>query len=233
MSRFVRLVVAALTLATTAFALLLPCIALAHEHREIGKYELVVGWAVEPAFVGEKNGLSLSVTNKETQKPVEGLEKTLKGEILFGGQKREVELRPVFRQPGQYIAHIVPTKDGDYRFRFFGTIEGTQLDETFDSADGKFNGVEPITAIQFPEAVPAAGEVARTASTADQKATTAQNAAAAAQETARSTQTMGIAGVALGAIGILMGGLALISSGRRAQVAERQAMGGRLGEEQR
>ena len=225
MSRHVRLFVVAFALASVVLSLVVPGAALAHERREVDKYQFVVGWSVEPAFVGEKNGISLRVTNKETQEPVEGLESTLKAEILFGGQTREVTLRPVFNQPGQYTADIVPTRDGDYRFRFVGTIEGTTIDETFDSADGGFNGVEPITAIQFPETVPAVGEIAQTASAADQKAT-------AAQEAASSNQTLSIAGVALGAIGIVLGGLALVSSGRRAQTTERTAAT-RLGEEHR
>ncbi|MBQ12670.1 MAG: hypothetical protein CMJ45_14115 [Planctomyces sp.] len=36
----------------------------AHEQREVGRYELVVGFIVEPAFEGLKNGLDLRVTKK-------------------------------------------------------------------------------------------------------------------------------------------------------------------------
>lgn len=238
MSHVSRALAAAMLLAI----LVLPGVALAHEHREVGKYEFSVGWAVEPAFVGEKNGIELRVTHKaesgtgaaaEGPKPVEGLEKTLKAEVIFGGQKREVDLRPVFRQPGRYTTDLVPTKEGDYRFRFFGAIEGTPVNETFDSADGKFNSVKSIQPLQFPEPVPAIGQVNQTAQAANQTAQAAGQKALAAQQAAATNQTLAIAGTAAGALGILLGGLALVVGGRRARVAERPALGGRLGEEPR
>jgi hypothetical protein len=37
----------------------------AHEQRELGKYQLVVGFIVEPAYEGQKNGLDLRVTKLE------------------------------------------------------------------------------------------------------------------------------------------------------------------------
>jgi hypothetical protein len=69
--------------------------------------------------VGQKNGIDLRVTNRETTLPIEGVEKTLKAEVTFGAQRREFELRAIFRDPGHYTADIVPMRDGDYRFRFF------------------------------------------------------------------------------------------------------------------
>jgi hypothetical protein len=39
---------------------------------------------------------------------------------------------------------------GDYTFRIFGTIEGTEIDETFSAADGQFSSINPIEDIQFP-----------------------------------------------------------------------------------
>lgn len=216
MRRVLRFLAAVAALIVLVVPLALPGAALAHERRTVGKYELVVGWMVEPAFAGEKNGLDLRVTNTETQKPVEGLENTLKAEVIFGAQKREFELRAVFRDPGHYTADIVPTRQGDYRFRFFGTIEGTEVNETFDSADGKFNAVRSIQAVHFPETVPPASEVARTAAIADQKAT-------AAQEAASGGQMLAIAGVVLGAMGLLVGGLAL-ARGRRSDVRDQMAV---------
>lgn len=172
----------------------------AHEHRRVGQVEFVVGWAVEPAFVGEKNGLELRVLrpapNGGEGTPVEGLERTLRAEVLFGGQSRALTLRPVFRQPGRYTADIVPTRVGDYRFRITGTIDGRPVDETFDSADGKFHGVQEIAAVQFPERLPSPADLSR------------ETVAAAAQ--ARQARTLGGAGVVLGLLGSVLGGLALV-----------------------
>lgn len=175
--------------------------ALAHEGRDVGKYRLTVGWTGEPAYQGQRNGISLTVVNKDTNQPVEGAEKTLKAEILFGGQKRPVTLRGVFRQPGQYTADVIPTRDGDYRFHFFGDIEGQKVDEVFDSADGKFDGVEKTDALYFPGG--------------DNAAQLAQTVQAAEQKAAQS-QTFGILGTVLGALGLVLGGAAMLRSQRKA-----------------
>jgi hypothetical protein len=202
--------------------LVLPSFALAHERREVGKYDLVVGWAGEPAFVGEKNGIDLRVSlrpesGQQTEaRPIEGLEKTLKAEIIFGGQRRELELRAVFRQPGAYTADVLPMREGDYRFRFFGTIEGNEVNETFDSADGKFNAVKPIQGIQFPEVAAAA-----TAPQTTQAVQTAQRAAADAQAATAMTQVLAIAALALGGLSLVLGALALGASRRTAAPADR------------
>lgn len=218
MARARKLLMAMASLAALALSLALPPAALAHERREVGKYDLVVGWMEEPAFLGYKNGISLRVENRETKQPVEGLEKTLKVEAQFGGQRRELELRAVFRQPGSYTADLVPTREGDYRFRFFGTIEGAQINETFDSADGRFNRVQGLQEVQFPEAVPAASQMVQSLAAAERRALAAEAAAAAAQNAASAAQTLAVAGVGLGALGVLLGGLAL---GRGARAGER------------
>ena len=173
-------------------------LALAHERRDVGgKYSFVVGWTGESAYAGQMNGVSLNVTNTETKAPVEGLEKTLKVEIIQGAQKRELPLRAVFRQPGVYAADVVPTKEGDYRFRFFGTIEGTQIDESFDSADGKFDGVKSSQAIVFP------GDATNSA----QAAPAAASASAGGSSTA---QALAVAALVVSVLALLLGLLALL-----------------------
>ncbi|GIV96545.1 MAG: hypothetical protein KatS3mg057_1202 [Herpetosiphonaceae bacterium] len=195
-----------------ALCFVLAGVALAHEHREVGPYEIVVGWTTEPAFVGEKNGLDLRVSRHDTQEPVEGLEQTLQAEIIFGGEKRTLELRPVFRQPGRYTADVVPTREGDYRFHIFGTIEDLQIDETFDSADRRFNGVQPVTTIQFPDTLPSTSEIAQTSGMLEQRVSEAQSAA-------DSSRTLALVAAVLGGLGLLLGGLAYVSSSRAARAA--------------
>ena len=192
--------------------LLWPSAALAHERRDVGKFQFVVGWAGEPAFEGEKNGISLAITVGDTNEPVSGVEKTLKAEVLFGGQRKEIPLRAVFQQPGRYSGDLVPTREGDYRFRFFGTIDGTEVNQTFDSADKKFNGVESIKAIQFPAAAesPAtAPSVPAAAASSPAALAGAQSAAQAAQTAAANAQTLALVGAVLGALGLLLGGVAM------------------------
>ena len=197
MTRSMRWLAASVLAALTM--LLSLSIVLAHENREVGKYRLTVGWTGEPAYQGQRNAISLAIVNKDTNQPVEGAEKTLKAEILFGAQKREVPLRAVFRQPGQYTADLIPTRDGDYRFHFFGDIEGQKIDEVFDSADGKFNAVQKTDTLYFPGGDTSA-QVAQTVQAAEQKAS--------------QSQTFGILGLILGALGLVAGGGALMNSRR-------------------
>src|SRR5260221_3056248 len=59
--------------------------AAAHERRVVGPYTFVVGWIVQPPYVGPINALDLPVTKTTSTKAVEGLEKTLKADLITGG----------------------------------------------------------------------------------------------------------------------------------------------------
>lgn len=145
-------------LAVVAGLLLAPTASFAHERRTIanGKYDVVVGWDVEPAYADQKNGASIRISKAGTNpaEPVSGAEKTLKVEIRQGATTRAFPLRAVFGQPGYYVADMLPTRDGDYIWTFNGSIGEDQINDKFDTADGKFNAVEASTAIQFPNAAP-------------------------------------------------------------------------------
>ena len=99
-----------------------PSTAGAHERREVGAYQLVVGFLTEPAFEDLKNGVDLRVLDRETHQPVEGLERTLQVELTYvpSGTARVLRLRTIYREPGHYTADLIPTVPGHYRFRFFG-----------------------------------------------------------------------------------------------------------------
>jgi hypothetical protein len=120
----------------------------AHEHRDVGDYTFVVGFVTEPAIAGDTNGISLSVTKGDT--PVEGLTDTLKATVMFGDQSKDMTLTPVFNTPGSYRAMFIPTAAGDYTFHFTGTIEGTDVDETFTSSPDGFDSVAERSDYEFP-----------------------------------------------------------------------------------
>ena len=44
--------------------------AVAHETKEAGGYSFVVGWGIEPAYVGQLNSVQLIVTHKADGDPV-------------------------------------------------------------------------------------------------------------------------------------------------------------------
>lgn len=123
----------------------------AHEGREVGegKYDIVFGWRVEPAYTTLLNGPELQI-NDADEKPVEGLDETLQLEISYGGKSKVLKLRGVYNEPGHYTADLIPTQPGDYSFHLTGKINDVDVDETFDSSKGEFSSVDPITDIQFP-----------------------------------------------------------------------------------
>lgn len=138
----------------------------AHERRTAGPYQLVVGWLGEPAFAGATNAVSLAVTDTRgtPPRPVEGLEKTLTVEVFQGGSATpfSAAFRTRFGAPGSYAADIVPTRDGGYRFVIKGSIESVQVNEVFESGPGRFDDVRPVTALQYPDKVPAGADLSRT-----------------------------------------------------------------------
>src|SRR3954447_15914174 len=92
---------------------LLPRTAEAHEVRQIadGRYQIVVGFMNEPVFAGDKSGLEFFVTDlsapatpvaaaasdgdedeESAWAPVDGLEKTLKAEVIYQDQTLELPL---------------------------------------------------------------------------------------------------------------------------------------------
>jgi hypothetical protein len=179
--------------ALLAAASLLPTGAFAHEHRTIanGKYDVTVGWDVEPAFAGQKNAASIRIAEAGSNPaiPVEGAEKTLKVRIRQGATTREFALRSVFGQKGYYVADMLPTRDGDYQWTFVGSVNGDAVNDTFDTADGKFNKVQPMADLQFPQALPDAGQTVA--------------AAQAARAEAEQARTIGYVGAGLGLLGTL------------------------------
>jgi len=154
--RPIILVVAAFALA--AITLLQPLTTLAHETREVSTdYSFVVGFINEPAVQGDTNGMWLEVTMAEA--PVLGLADTLQAQVIFGDQTRDMTLTPAFGEEGVYEAVFIPSEPGDYTFRFFGQIDGVDVDETFTSSPEGFDSVAPRADLEFPGGT---GEVGRT-----------------------------------------------------------------------
>ena len=204
----------------------------AHERRTVaGKYTFVVGFINEPALLEEPNGIDLRITNAETNEPVEGVEKTLKADVTVGGQTKTFELRPRFGQRGAYTADLIPTKTGTWVFRFHGEIEGTRIDERFESGPGRFNDVQPKTDLQFPVQEPSIGELAqqlqRPGQPADRAAPPAdlspdvQRALERASSARTTAIAFGVGGIAIGLLGVALAIYALTS--RRA--TDREAAG--------
>jgi hypothetical protein len=194
---FVALSVALIALIT---GLAMPSPARAHETRVVadGKYELVVGFIVEPAFEGIKNGLDLRVRVPGTPPtPILGVEKTLQWEITHVATNKTATfpIRTIFNDPGHYTADMIPTAPGQYRFRFSGTIEGVPINETFTSGEG-FDNIDRVDELQFPEKV----AQVRSVEGATRDAQVTADDAASAADTARTVAYVAVA-AAIAALG--------------------------------
>jgi hypothetical protein len=168
--------------------------AAAHERRAIGPYTFVVGWIVEPAYVGQLNALDLTVTETATTKAVEGLEKTLKAELVAGGGAATMPLTIAtrFGLPGKYEGQVVPTRIGDYTFHISGTVNTTPIDEKFESGPGRFGGIEDIAPLQFPNKVPSNSDLAAKLDDANGKLTISIGLAAIAIVVAGASLALGL-----------------------------------------
>jgi len=116
----------------------------AHEKRTIagGKYDVKVGWKIEPAVVNQTNGATIEIMKAGTQDIVSGVEKTLQVKIALGGKELfTLPLVPLADTPGTYTADFSPTAAGSYVWTFIGTIESNSINEEFDSGPGRFDDV--------------------------------------------------------------------------------------------
>ena len=209
----------------------------AHDHRSVGGYQFTVGFAVEPAIEGVANGVDLRVEKSAASDghdtssgngssmghghgdlvPVEGLEGTLQVEVthLVSGVSGSMPLYTVFGQPGHYKAALIPTASGDYRFRFYGTVEGNQVDETFESGPNTFSTVNPAGDLHFPDRQATAREIEGVVRGAQSTSQEAQDAALEAVDSASAARMIGIAGVVLGVLGLGAGAAGLAVGLRR------------------
>jgi hypothetical protein len=143
-----------------------PAGVLAHESRDVldGKYHMVVGFMNEPVFAGDKSGLEFWVTENPTDAtegadgeeaegiPVDGLEETLKAEVIYEDQVMELPLRGMWDDPSGYYSVFFPTEwEGDYSFRIYGTINGLEIDETFTSGPETFGPIQNPEPLRFPK----------------------------------------------------------------------------------
>jgi len=191
--------------------------ALAHEHRAVGNYGFVVGFLNEPAIAYQPNGLSLEVkffTNgvpaegdeaaEAAGQPVEGLERTLKAEVIVGGaaKKMDLALDPAFGKPGSYEAHFIPTLPGDYTYHIFGKVQDKDVDETFTSSPEGFSSVDDAKDLEFPDKLPTTAELQASINSLQNKSS------GGSDDTARA---LGIIGIIAGIVGVAAGGVAVAS----------------------
>jgi plastocyanin len=127
-----------------------------------------------------------------------------------------MDLKEAWNSPGQYKAEFIPTSPGAYNFRFFGDIEGTEINESFESSNTTFDEVTPANEIQFPVKIAAPRETENAARGALDAANDAGTEASDAASSASTATLLGIIALILGVVGLVLGGLAYQRSGKKA-----------------
>jgi len=206
-SRFGRhVVVAAIVVGLAALWAAAP--AGAHEVRNVGAYQFVVGWGTEPAYAGQENSVQLILSDRATGRPVVDLGDTLRVEVSFGSQSKLFALEPTFDPdtglgtPGDYRAWLFPTAPGDYTFHFSGKIGSQTVDQSFSSGPTTFSTVQDPSTAQFPVRAPSTAELSQRLD--------AQLPRLASNGAASRAQVFGAVGMALGALGLGVGVVALL-----------------------
>jgi hypothetical protein len=179
--------------AVSLFLLATPHQTLAHTRVEVGDYVLIVGWQEEPVIVGERNAIVVEVhrlvANSDNEAPVDGVESTLDLELIYAGNKFRANINPTERA-GVYTAEVYPTVRGQYTVRLFGSIEGTEIDETLNPEE-----VSSASRLQFPEAEP--------------DPFTLQSRIDALEAELRMSRLFAYAGVLIGLVGTILGAVGI------------------------
>ena len=199
--------------AAAASVLLLAAPASAHEDRTIGRFEVAVGFAEEPAYAGQPNAAQLFIN--ENGKPVTDLTDELQVVVSVGDQTSEpFTFEPAFEigefgTPGDYRANFVPSQAGAYTFTISGTFKGQKFnDEAFTSSPKTFADVIDINSASFPQVTsPSNQELATRIDQESARTATAVKAAQAAASTAgddaSGARTLGLIGLVAGALGLV------------------------------
>jgi hypothetical protein len=194
----------------------------AHEQRQVGGYQLTVGWQHEPAYAGVENAVQIFVKDSKGKAVSDlGDPPSLKVQVIAGSQTSDpLELTASFDPdegegtPGEFDATLVPTAPGDYTFHLSGSINGQNIDEKFTSSDKTFDPVKDPSEVEFPAKTPSPAQLAQGIDRLGPRIDTASKSAKSAKDDASSASTLGIIGIVIGALGLILGGLGLARSRR-------------------
>ena len=131
-----------------------------------------------------------------------GISDTLRVELthISTSSTKEMPLTELVDDPGHYVAEFVPTAPGDYRVRFFGSIEGNTIDETFDSGPDTYDTVIASDAIQFPVVLESNREIQNATRGALDAVQDLETDLEATSSNTSTSMIIGIIGIVFGAI---------------------------------
>ena len=135
--------------ALLSLVLFVTAAAFGHTTKTVGEgdeqYDVIVGYATEPAFTEERNGLDLFVRTRDGE-PVENLQNSLTVELIApAGETLPLDLRAVHGAAGEYTDDFALSEPGVYRVHVTGFIGATEVDLTFEMYE-----VAPFDELVFP-----------------------------------------------------------------------------------
>jgi hypothetical protein len=169
-----------------------------------------------PALADDET-LGVTAAVEPASDRVTGLASTLQVEVAYipTSVSRVMSLSERLDVPGHYIAEFVPTAPGDYRMRFFGSIEGIAIDETFESGPDTFDTVVALDAIQFPVVLESSREIRNATRGALDSIQELETDVRTTSSTASISLIVGMVGIGFGVIALAMSIFAITIARRR------------------
>jgi hypothetical protein len=227
-------------IALSAFALTPVVLASAHAVLHVGQYYVAIGWQFEPAsgtvtYVDQSNAAQVFIDVPKAGNPFATPVGDLNADctkpdfqvtVTFGTQTSS----PLCPQPAfdadtgrgrmdEYDVVLTPTRVGDYKFRIFGTIHGTGIDQTVTSGPTTFDSVGDQNSTEFPAAVPALSDLNtkldQVSTRANDAKTAAANAATAATRAGNSSSGASTLAIVALVVAVLLGAANLLLGVRR------------------
>ena len=188
-------------------------LASAHAVLTVGQYHVAIGWQNEPAsgtvtYVDQPNAIQVFIDipsgSNDFATPVSDLNADCtKPDFQVTATFGSVTSSPLCPQPvfdadtgrgrlDEYDVVLTPTRVGDYRFRIFGSIHGTAIDQSVTSGPSTFDSVGDQGSTEFPTAVPALSDLSTKVDQVDARAADARTAATNAANTANGASTLAV-----------------------------------------
>ena len=154
-----------------ALLILSPLFASAHEQRvyEINgmRYQFVVGSHEEPVYVDEMAGVEIRIGRLGALEgheahhggvlpgAIEGLERTLKVELVKGDTRKTIPLSASYEEPGKYEAPYIPTEEGELTYRIVGQLDDFPINIPFACAPAghEMEGKEDASRLEVAEGI--------------------------------------------------------------------------------
>jgi len=129
--------------------------AFAHQTVNVDKYEIEVGWDIEPPIVGFRNSITFEISEVESESVKAGVTnafKNLQAIAKFGGITKTLDINSDPRA-GHYFSNIIPTRTGTIEIDLKGEINGVAVDVSIPVED-----VETTAVLDFPPSTSSSGQ---------------------------------------------------------------------------